>query len=141
MLEPFKAKYTSQTLFDIAAHDMNPDYKKEDHARLRNIEDQIIASTDIEDLSEYIDALINEIDFSILNTDEFLNSIDDSHYNLTHLFTGLDIYKGYYMKTDWQSCRNAVKFISHILIMSKHWAINDSDFIFKDEQSKQKYYA
>lgn len=140
MLEQFKAKYASQTLFDVAAHALNEEYKKEDHAKLRNIEDQILANTDIFNLSEYIDALIQEIDFTILNVDEFLNSIDDAKYTTTHIYSGLNLYNGFYMKEEWQNCKNAIKFITYILVMSKHWQIDDKDIVFKDDQSKQRYY-
>ena len=72
---------------------------------------------------DFIHAVINEIDFTRLNTTEFLLSIDRTKYITSRIDSGLDFYNNYFRYTGWQSQLNAEHFISKILTNNKYWSV------------------
>lgn len=135
MLEKLRYKYANQTLFEVAGYLINRNFSP--RKDLYPIWSEIHEVLDIEQ-AEYIEAVLKEVDFTTLNVDEFLNSIDESKYSTTLIPSGLHYYDGYYTVTDWNNHLPVSKFIKHILISNKHWEILEVDGIYRDSESAKK---
>ena len=118
MLEEWHYKYTDQTLFDTACYLLNEDYKTTKSANVWQKFMKLGYTTE-----DFIQAVINEIDFTRLNTTEFLLSIDRTKYIISRIDSGLDFYNKYFKYTGWQSQLNAEHFISKILTNNKYWSV------------------
>lgn len=118
MLEEWHYKYTDQTLFDTACYLLNGNYKTTKSA---NVWQKFIKLGYT--ANDFIQAVINEIDFTRLNTTEFLLSIDRTKYVTSRIDSGLDFYNKYFRYTGWQAWLNAEQFISKILVNNKYWLV------------------
>ena len=136
MLEKFRGKYANQTLFNVAAYLVNRNYNC--GKDLYPIWSEIQQYLDIEQ-SDYIEAVIREVDFNNLITDDFINSIDESKYTTNLIPSGLHYYDGYYKVTDWNNHLPTSNFIKYVLIMNKHWEILNIDSVYRDSETQERY--
>ena len=136
MLEKFTSKYTGQTLFEVAAYLINRNFTC--GRDLYPIWSEIQNTLEI-DQNDYIDAVSNELDFSTLNTDGFINSIDESKYSTNLIPSGLHYFDGYYKATDWNNHLHVSKFIKSILMKNKKWEHLYVDSIYRDDEALKKY--
>ena len=118
MLEEWHYKYADQTLFDTACYLLNKDYKATKSANVWQKFMKLGYTAE-----DFIQAVINEIDFTRLNATEFLLSIDRTKYITSRIDSGLDFYNNYFKYTGWQSQLHAEHFISKILTNNKYWSV------------------